>query len=292
MHITVAPASTKAGRATIEALLADSAGPTVTGVYRNLSRVPAQFSPNPNFKAMQGDVQDGASLDFSGADAVLAITPPQFHESDIVADARKMSENMKAAAQKAGIKRLVLLSSVGAELEKGTVFEGTAPEVVYVRCAYFMENWMMSLETVHQEPPFFYTTITPLDFKVPMIAVKDIGSTLAAQLLATGSAPPANPHVFELWGPEDYSSLDTQAAFAAAAGRDVEVRPVPKDGLGDFFVQAGLPPSVAKEWAEMSACFLPGGVIEADVSRTEGVVRGKTTLHEAVKEMYNLPPAA
>lgn len=121
MHITVAPASTKAGQATIEALLADSAGPTVTGVYRNLSRVPAQFSSNPNFKAVQGDVQDGASLDFSGADAVLAITPPQFHESDIVADARKMSENMKAAAQKAGIKRLVLLSSAGAELEKGTV---------------------------------------------------------------------------------------------------------------------------------------------------------------------------
>lgn len=98
--------------------------------------------------------------------------------------------------------------------------------------------------------------------------------------------------MFELWGPEDYSSLDTQAAFAAAAGRDVEVRPVPKDGLGDFFVQAGLPPSVAKEWAEMSACFLPGGIIEADVSRTEGIVRGKTTLHEAIKEMYNLPPPA
>lgn len=50
------------------------------------------------------------------------------------------------------------------------VFKDTAPEVVYVRCAYFMENWMMALDTAHLDPPFFYTTITPLDFKVPMVS--------------------------------------------------------------------------------------------------------------------------
>ena len=46
---------------------------------------------------------------------------------------------------------------------------------------------------------------------------------------------------------------------------------------------------MAKEWAEMSACFLPGGILEADLSRTEGIVRGKTTLEEAVTAMYLLP---
>jgi len=96
--------------------------------------------------------------------------------------------------------------------------------------------------------------------------------------------------VYELWGPDLYSSLDTAAAFGAAAGREVEARPIPPEALVDFFGQAGFPPGVAKEWAEMSACFLPGGILETEPSRTEGVVRGKTTLEEAVRDMYNLPP--
>jgi uncharacterized protein YbjT (DUF2867 family) len=115
---------------------------------------------------------------------------------------------------------------------------------------------------------------------------------MAAQLLATGSPLPANPHIFELWGPGAYSSLDTAAAFSAAAGKDVEARPIPKESFVEFFGQAGFPPGVAKEWAEMSGSFLPGGIIEADVTRTEGIVRGETMLEEAVKEMYNLPPPA
>jgi len=32
-----------------------------------------------------------------------------------------------------------------------------------------MENWMMALETVHADPPFFFSTITPLDYKIPMV---------------------------------------------------------------------------------------------------------------------------
>ena len=31
----------------------------------------------------------------------------------------------------------------------------------------------MSLETVHTDTPFFYTTITPLDYKVPMVCNHD-----------------------------------------------------------------------------------------------------------------------
>ena len=131
MHITVAPASTKAAQATIEVLLAAEAGPTVTGVYRNLSRVPPHLAAHPKFKSVKGDVQDGASLDFAGSDAVLAITPPQFHESDIVADARTMSQNIKAAAQKAGIRRLVLLSSSGAQFDKGTVRRHDLPRSLW-----------------------------------------------------------------------------------------------------------------------------------------------------------------
>lgn len=122
MHITVVPASPKTGQAAIRALLADPASPTVKGVYRNLAKVPAEFTSNARFEAVQGDVEDASSLDFAGSDAVFTITPPIYDEQDIVAHARNVSENVKAAVQRAGsVTRLVLLSSAGAQYDTGTV---------------------------------------------------------------------------------------------------------------------------------------------------------------------------
>ncbi|KAK3360547.1 hypothetical protein B0T25DRAFT_131301 [Lasiosphaeria hispida] len=46
------------------------------------------------------------------------------------------------------------------------VLQDAAPEVVFIRCAYFMENWAAAIETI-QEASFFFSTLTPLDFKLP-----------------------------------------------------------------------------------------------------------------------------
>lgn len=122
MQVTVVPASPKTGRAVIKTLLNDTKAPTVRGVYRDLSRVPQEFLSHPNFKAVKGDISDAASLDFSGADAVFAITPPRYDDPDMVEYAKNVSENTKTAVRKAGtVKRLVLLSSIGAQCDHGTV---------------------------------------------------------------------------------------------------------------------------------------------------------------------------
>lgn len=71
---------------------------------------------------MQGDVEDASSLNFAGSDAVLNITPPLYHdEQDIVAHARKVSENVKEAVERDGVRRVVVVSSAGAQYEAGTV---------------------------------------------------------------------------------------------------------------------------------------------------------------------------
>jgi uncharacterized protein YbjT (DUF2867 family) len=51
--------------------------------------------------------------------------------------------------------------------EAEVILKDAAPEVVFVRCAYFMENWGMALETLPQG--FFFTTLTPLDYGLPMV---------------------------------------------------------------------------------------------------------------------------
>jgi uncharacterized protein YbjT (DUF2867 family) len=122
MHITVVPAGPKTARATIQNLLDDPRGPTVRAVYRDPSKAPESFVANPRFTAVKGDVSDAASLDFSGSDAVLAITPPRFDGYDVVKHAREVSENVRVKLDGVeSVKRLVLLSSMGAQYGEGVV---------------------------------------------------------------------------------------------------------------------------------------------------------------------------
>ena len=48
-------------------------------------------------------------------------------------------------------------------------FVGAAPEVVFVRCAYFIENWAMALHGLEADPPSICTTISPESHAVPMV---------------------------------------------------------------------------------------------------------------------------
>jgi uncharacterized protein YbjT (DUF2867 family) len=133
MQFTVVPASPKTGAAAVRSLLADPSA-TVKGYYRDLNKVPAEFKANPRFEAVKGDVEDAATLDFAGSDAVLVITPPIYEEKDFIAHARLVAENVKAATKKAGsVKRLVYVSSVGAQYDHGTVScDGTPESLVLV----------------------------------------------------------------------------------------------------------------------------------------------------------------
>ncbi|KAF4455036.1 nucleoside-diphosphate-sugar epimerase [Fusarium albosuccineum] len=297
MQITIAPASTKTGAAVIRSLLSfENESLKVKALYRNVSKVPDEFKSHANFTAVQADISDASSLDFAGSDAILAITPPAFDGRDIVAHSNLVSKNVRDAVEKSDtVKRLVLLSSMGAEFSEGVgelktnntaeqVFKSTnVPEIIFVRCAYFMENWTMSLETLKSEDPFIFSTITPLDFKVAMVAVKDIGHTLATELIKD-SAPPTKPYIFELHGPQPYTPLDVRHAFSGTLGERVTIKAIEKKDLASFYAQV-FPPQIIDEWIKMTTSFLPGGIAEKDASKPSevDVVRGKTGLEEAIE---------
>jgi len=122
MHVAIAPASNKTSSAAISSLLSQNREIQVRGLYRDLKKVPNEFSSADNFEAVQGDVGDGNTLDFSGSDAVLMVLPPAYDGRDIIEHAQRISDNVKTAIERAGsVRRLVLLSSVGAEFSEGVV---------------------------------------------------------------------------------------------------------------------------------------------------------------------------
>lgn len=140
----------------------------------------------------------------------------------------------------------------------------------------------MALDTLRGPEPFFFSTVTPLEWKIPMIAVEDIGSTLAAETLKQEPSP-HKPYVFELHGPRMYNSLDVQLAFSDALGKQVGVKPVAKGELHDFYKQV-FPEDMVPEWVEMAVSFLPGGVMKpGDVEEGTSVVNAKTELGDAIK---------
>jgi hypothetical protein len=109
-------------RHAIQRLLQEPSSPSVTGVYRSLAKVPAEFKTHPNFQAVQGDLTDGATLDFRGSDAVITLTPPKLDGSDFIAFGKVVSQNVRDVVQRSGtVKRIVCVSSMGAQYSHGYV---------------------------------------------------------------------------------------------------------------------------------------------------------------------------
>ena len=241
-----------------------------------------------------------------------------------------MSESVKQAVEKSdAVKKLVLLSSVGAQYETGVVskfpiakldyvlqtqsltfLQGeiksnnkaesilrttNVSEITFVRCSYFMENWGMCIPTLLESNPYMLSVLSPSDWKIPMVTVKDIGQCLADELIKPLSASKADEekklHIYELHGPRGYDCTDVQEAFSKALGKPIEVKPVEKDKMTEFWTGM-FPPDVAREFAEMTLSFLPGGVMEEDCWRTDNreIVRGKTELGDAFAALLQ-PPA-
>ncbi|CAG9953529.1 unnamed protein product [Clonostachys rosea f. rosea IK726] len=296
-QLTVIPASTQAGKATISALLSDEKTTRVVGIYRDLTKIPSEFKSHPKFIASQGDIASGASLDFSNSDAVLYIPPPIYDGSDVGETARKHAENVKEALAKASsVKRLVLFSSMGSQYDRDIgilrvnyisdqILKDSVAEVVIPRPGYFQENWQHAFQTLELDPPVFYSPISPATHKIPMISIEDIGTVCAQKLLEVGQPLPSNPHFFNLYGPRNYSSLDVKSALEEITGKVVEAIIVPKDQLASFFAERA-PASVIQELVDMTTAALPGGIMVGTFEDEEGDVRGPTELVETLRKIY------
>ncbi|KAK4205208.1 hypothetical protein QBC40DRAFT_249214 [Triangularia verruculosa] len=264
------PPPPKPASPTINALLASgSSDLSIRGIYRNLSKVPPSLSSNPQFTAVQGTVDDASTLDLSGTDILWTTTPQPAFEGDIFEHARKQTQNVADAVLKSGI-GAIGTNHTAEQVLRSSALPQAGIDLVIIRAVYFYENWASGLKTAAlSDQPFIYSTITPADKAVPHIATKDIGVASAAELLSS-SPLPKNPYVFELHGPS-YNSLDVKKAFEEAVGKEVELKPIPKEGLREYY-SAVFPPHVAEKYAAMNESFLDGGILGRDPEPT-GEVR-------------------
>lgn len=206
----------------------------------------------------QGDLEDADALAdvLVDYDVLFAVIPPNMGAQDWPAWMRRIADNYVAALQHAGVGRVVLLSSAGAQLDDlGPISQlgyaeqrlrDVAADVAMLRAGYFMENLFANLDTIARENTI-YGGFSP-DMPIPYVATRDIGAVAARWLLDddwTGA------HVVGIHGPEDITLAEVTRILSDVLDRDVRFVQVPTAAIVGVFQEMGATPSVAETYGEM-----------------------------------------
>jgi uncharacterized protein YbjT (DUF2867 family) len=251
-------ASGNTGRIVAERVLASGRGLRV--VVRN----PAHGA---DWKARGAEVAvaeltDTAALTaaFRGAEGAYVLLPPSNQSADLVAEQDRKSTSIAEAARAAGVKHVVLLSSVAAQWPAGTgpiktlhtaenKLRAAVPNTTFVRAAYFVENFAGSLGAL--KDGVFPTFLRP-DVAIDLATTADIGQVAADALLAG----PNGHQVVELASsPKSWSPREIAALVSKRVGKPLDVVQGPASAIVPTFTSFGFSANVAKQYEEMITAF-------------------------------------
>jgi uncharacterized protein YbjT (DUF2867 family) len=213
-------------------------GVPLRAFVRDADRASALLGPEVDLAV--GDFAEPASIRaaLDGVDALFLACgnlPPQV----------EYERNVIDAAARAGVRRLVKLSALGARLGSPVDFwdwharieqhlrASGIPSVV-LRPRFYMSNLLGSIETIRSAGAIF----APAEgVKIPMMDPLDVAATAAIALSDDGH----EGQTYELTGPEAITFHDVAAQVSRVTGRPVRFVPVPEPAALDALLQTGMP---------------------------------------------------
>lgn len=280
----IAGVSGQVGSVVADRLL--TAGKAVRAIVRDPAKGTGWFARGAEVAI--GDLRDGAFMTaiLRDASGCFVLIPPDYTATDVSAGQRQIADAIAAGVRASGVPRVVLLSSVGADLAEGTgpiaglhYFEeglrDTGAILIAVRAGYFQENAGAALVPA-REAGIFPNFAERDDLAFPMNATRDVGEEIARILLA----PPGASHVVDIVGPS-YSARDVAAALGGALGKPLQVINLPRNQWVPTLTQAGLSSSGAESLGEMYDA-LGRGILQP---RGDRQVRVTTPIEETMKNL-------
>lgn len=264
--ITILGASGHTGHVAAERLLKE--GQKVRAIARSSDRLKHLVALGA--EAAVGDATDAGFLAgaFAGSDVVYTLIAPDTTSDDYPAFQDRMGEAITSAVKTSRVKRVVFLSSVGAEQLSGTgpiaglgrqerrLASITGLNSLSLRATYFMENHLATLGLIKHQG--LNGSALAGDVPFPMIASGDIGQVVADVLAKPDFAGTSTR---ELLGPRDLTMNEVTRIIGAAIGRpDLAYMQFPYDAALEGMVGAGLSKSVAAGYVEMSRAFNEGRI--------------------------------
>ena len=283
----VAGVSGKTGAAAATALL--EKGQPVRVLVRSEDKGRAWREKGAEVEVASLDDAAGLTRAMTGVKGAYLLVPPDLAATDFMARGRRFLGAMSEALGTARVPHVVFLSSIGAQLAKGTgpvviLHEGERrlaglrdTRVTFIRAAYFMENIgsMISVARGHGVLPCLFDP----SHRISMIATADIGRTAAQVLLE----PPVHNEVVELEALRESSYADAARILARLLGRPVEAVRVPHEGVVPALLQAGFSEHVAGLFQEMAHALDTGAMSFSNGDARH--VRGPTTLENVLAKL-------
>ncbi len=278
----------RTGAATADALL--RSGQAVRVVVRDLAK--GQPWAKRGAEVAVADLTDLASMTraLRQVQGAYVVSPQHYNREDLFQRADLIADITARAAVAADVPRLVALSSVGADRESGTgwigmnrMFEQRLTEAgvstVFLRAAYFMENWMPMVGQA-MDSGTLPTFLAPPQRPLPMVATMDVGSAAAALLQEkrTGTC------VVTLSGPKDYAPNDVAAIISATLQKPVDVAALPETEWPKALADAHFSRAALAGFAEMTRGLNCSHIdIKSDPTAVER--EGTTTLERVIVEL-------
>ncbi|HEX3695269.1 MAG TPA: NAD(P)H-binding protein [Polyangia bacterium] len=261
MLVTVMGATGKTGKAATDRLLAE--GIKVRALGRSMEKLAplAKAGAQP----VVADANKAAELTaaFRGADAVYALVPPYLSAPDLLAYYERVNGAIASAIVESNVRRVVYLSSLGAELDAGTgpvrgLHAGEQMlkaipglDLLFMRPGFFYENHFGSLGLIKSQG--INGGATAPDVPITTLAASDIGEAVASALAKRDFS---GIIVRELCGPRDLTMAEATRILGSKIGKpDLGYVQFPDDGFIAGLESAGFSHSMATLFAEMSHAF-------------------------------------
>jgi uncharacterized protein YbjT (DUF2867 family) len=239
------------------------------------------------------EMEDAAALTdaFEDVDGVFILPPSEFDPAPGFPEARAVITAVKTALEATGPRKVVCLSTVGAQatqpnlLTQRTLMEQELRElripVTFLRPAWFMENFAWDVSSA-RDSGVIESFLQPVDKPVPMIATADVGR-VAAELIQEDWQ---GCRVVELEAAHRSTPNDVAATFGKILGRPVRVEAVARESWSRLFKSQGMKNPTPR--IRMLDGFNEGWI---DFQRGEsGSMKGKIALETVLRGLIEAGP--
>ena len=238
-----------------------------------------------------GDPSDARFLEraFEGATAVYTMTPPCYAEPDMRVAQGRIGVAIAQALHLARVRRVVNLSSGGAELPAGTgpiaalhaqerrLDAIAGLELLHLRPGYFMENLLAGASTVADGGPL--AGMEASDVPMPMVATRDIAAVAARELVG-----PTRQGVLVLHAQNHLTMREIAAALGAACNRPgLQYLQLAPADMKPALQAGGLSADAADQLAELAHWLSTDAM--ASLAAAPAAVQ-PTTLEDFAREVF------
>jgi len=266
-------------------------GHQVTLIARHIEKLEKFRSMGATILA--GDITDVEILTdaFKNADSAFVLLPDNVKAENTRAYQRQVTGNLIEAIKNSGIQYIVNMSSLGSHMHEGNgIMAGTGEQevrlnqltgvnVLHIRSAYFMENFLRTIGLVKNRG--INGTAADGDHAIPMVATQDVAKIAAGHL---ASLHFKGKGVQAVMGPRDYTYRELTSIIGKAIGQpDLPYVQVPVEQLKQTFLSNGFSEDFVDNLLEMGTAIKTGFM---NYQKRDDSTTTATTAEEFVNEVY------